>query len=235
MRFISKHISIRMEHSWVAGISLLLIAGFEASAQQLPIPSGHSVVDSVRGDLDGRAGSELAVVYNTRVDSTGEGSPRRVVIYRLHKGRWKPWKQSDQALFGSADGGMRGDPFSGIEITNRNLLLYQDGGSQWRWGQTEVYRFDKDDFYLVEYSDYFGKACEDSTAVFYSQSADRISVLRLYEDCTDEVSAISSREEEEFGAGNLRISFAGRQERKIFWRSPRYGILISLARGPEEN
>lgn len=90
----------------------------EAFSQNVPIPSNYSVVDSVLGDLDKDGVDELVVAYNTKSDEDeiSEGVPRELIIYKKQNNRWVVWQKSMQALFGSSDGGMMGDPFGEITI-----------------------------------------------------------------------------------------------------------------------
>ena len=137
----------------------LLTLSHISFGQELAIPANYSVVDSVAGDLDKDSIAELVVVYNIGPENEIDGVPRELIIYKIRNGKWTEWKKSDQALYGSKDGGMRGDPFGKIEIKNGILLISQDGGSSWKWGFTDKYRFQDGEFYLIGYSSYAGKIC----------------------------------------------------------------------------
>lgn len=41
---------------------------------------------------------------------------------------------------------MMGDPFGEIEIKNGILLVSQNGGSSWKWGHTDKYRYQDENF-----------------------------------------------------------------------------------------
>ncbi len=215
-------------------LALCSISAFATSGQTIPIPKGHALIDSAMGDLDGLPGDELAVVYNMHADTSDTGVPRTVVVYRLSFGQWQNWKQSDQALYGSRDGGMMGDPYSGIQIIDRKLTLAQEGGSAWKWSKSESYRFENDDFYLIEYSDYFSKSCESSIEVDFNLSSGLISVIKEFEDCNEENQTVVKRESEEFLEKNLKISFAKRQQKKIILISPKYGFELFISDGKDE-
>lgn len=103
-----------------------------AFSQNVPIPSNYSVVDSVLGDLDKDGVGELVVAYNTKSDEDkiSEGVPRELIIYKKQNNRWVVWQKSMQALFGSSDGGMMGDPFGEITIEGGVLKILQEGGRE---------------------------------------------------------------------------------------------------------
>ncbi|MGL4630589.1 MAG: hypothetical protein ACRCVT_05210, partial [Leadbetterella sp.] len=118
---------------------VILLCGFDkVLAQNLSIPVNYTIVDSVKGDLDKDKIEELVVAYNTQTEKVGdsESIPRELVIYKKSKNRWVVWKKSNQALLGSRDGGMMGDPFEGIEIRNGGLQIFHFGGSSWKWSHT---------------------------------------------------------------------------------------------------
>jgi len=115
---------------------ILLIVLFSSIAvlgQEIPIPENYTIVDSVSGDLDKDGIKEYVVAFNTKKENdTFESIPRELRIYKKEKENWILWKISGQALYGSQDGGMMGDPFGQIEIKNGILLISQNGGSRFK-------------------------------------------------------------------------------------------------------
>ncbi len=132
----------------IAPVLLLLLCN-PSYAQNLPIPENYTVIDSVSGDLDRDGIPELVVAYDTRKqpEDTLESVPRELIIYKTSHNGWEIWKRSMQALYGSRSGGMMGDPFEAITIEKRILLVSQNGGSSWKWGHTDKYRYQHDGFY----------------------------------------------------------------------------------------
>lgn len=201
--------------------------------QELPIPDNYSVVDSVSGDLDKDSIAELVVAYNMGPENDINGVPRELIIYKLKNNKWIEWKKSDQALYGSRDGGMMGDPFGEIEIKKGILLISQNGGSSWKWGFTDKYRFQDGEFYLIGYSSIAGKVCEYWKDVDFNLSTGEMIVKKEFEECETEEQQIYKRENEALYEKGLKITIQNRQERKIKITTPKYGHEIYIAIGKE--
>jgi hypothetical protein len=201
--------------------------------QELLIPDNYTIVDSVSGDLDKDSIAELAVVYNVGPENEIDGVPRELIIYKLKNNKWAEWKKSDQALYGSKDGGMMGDPFGEIEIKNGSILISQNGGSSWKWGFTDKYRFQDGAFYLIGYSSIAGKLCEYWKEVDFNLSTGKMIIKKQYEECETEEQEIYKRENETFFEKGLKITMQNRQEREIKITTPEYGHKIYIATGKE--
>ena len=201
--------------------------------QELPIPHNYSVLDSVSGDLDKDSIAELVVAYNKGSENEIDGMPRILIIYKLKNNKWTEWKKSDQALYGSKDGGMMGDPFGEIKIENGILLISQDGGSSWKWGFTDKYRFQDGEFYLIGYTSIAGKLCEYWKYVDFNLSTGVMIVKKEYEQCETEEQAIYKSENETLEEKELKISIQNRQEREIKITTPKYRHDIYIAIGKE--
>ncbi|MDB9931326.1 hypothetical protein OAD28_01220 [Flavobacteriales bacterium] len=214
-------------------MTLLLTAVQFANGQEIPIPDNYSIVDSVSGDLDKDSFKELVVAYNTGPENKIDGVPRELVIYKLKNNKWTEWKRSSQALYGSRDGGMMGDPFGEIEIENGILLISQYGGSSWKWGFTDKYRFQDVEFYLIGYSSIAGKHCEYWKDVDFNLSTGKLIIKKEYEECETEEQEIYKRENETLFEKGLKITMQNRQEREIKITTPKYGHEIYIAIGKE--
>ena len=201
--------------------------------QELPIPVNYSVVDSVSGDLDKDSIAELVFAYNTGPENEIDGVVRELIIYKLKNNKWTEWKRSDQALYGSKDGGMMGDPFGEIEIKNGILLISHYGGSSWKWGFTDKYRFQNGEFYLIGYSSIAGKPCEYWEDVDFNLSTGKMIVKKEYEECETEEQEIYKRENETLFEKGLKITIQNRQEREIKITTPKYGHDIDIAERKE--
>lgn len=201
--------------------------------QVLPIPDNYSVLDSVSGDLDKDSIAELVVVYNKGSENEIDGVPRELIIYKLENNKWTEWKKSDQSLYRSRDGGMMGDPFGGIEIKNGILLISQNGGSSWKWGFTDKYRFQDGEFYLIGYSSISGKLCEYWKDVDFNLSTGKMIVKKEFEDCETEEQEVYKRENETLYEKGLKITIQNRQDREIKIITPKYGHEIYIAIGKD--
>ena len=177
----SGNVSHNIMHKLIKFLFIALISCQTMAGQSFPVPENYSVVDPVKGDLNRDGIDELVVAYNTEKarEDTFESVPRELIIYKKEKNEWAVWKISKQALYGSRDGGMMGDPFGEIEIEKGLLLVSQNGGSSWKWGHTDKYRYQDGDFYLIGYSSNYGKLCEYWTDVDFNLSTGKMMVTRI--------------------------------------------------------
>ena len=83
--------------------------------------------------------------------ATGIETKRPVVIlysdmnsqlYQVHR--------ADNLVYCLGCGGLWGDPYSGIEITNHGFKIYHYGGSNWRWTRNLTFVRNGNEFYLEE-------------------------------------------------------------------------------------
>ena len=213
--------------------SFLLTLYHISYGQELAIPANYSVLDSVSGDLNKDSLAELVVVYNMGPENEIDGVPRKLIIYKISDGKWTEWKNSDQALYGSKDGGMMGDPFGKIEIKNGILLISQNGGSSWKWEFTDKYRFQDGEFYLIGYSSYAGKLCEYWIDVDFNLSTGKMIVKKEFEECETKEQKIYKKENETFYEKSLIITIQKRQEREKKITTPKYKNEIFIAIGKE--
>jgi hypothetical protein len=157
------------------------------------------------------------------------GVEREMIIYKQEGTQWVVWKRSKQALLGSRDGGVMGDPFGSIAIEDGHLIIHQNSGSSWKWAYTDKYRFKENDFYLVEYVSISGKPCEYWFAVDYSLGSGLMNVKKEYENCEDSEQGIYKKENEIFHHTELKVSFQNRREREIKVLSPKYHHLVYIS------
>ncbi len=198
--------------------------------QKIPTPVNYLVIDTVSGDLDNDGKKELVVAYNTKPeDESQESVPRELIIYKFQNNQWLTWKTSHQALYGSRDGGMMGDPFGDIEIKKGILLISQNGGSSWKWAFTDKYRYQQGDFYLIGYTTVFGKPCEYWTNVDFNVSTGKMLVKKEYEECKTEEQKIYKREFETVYKKGLKITLQNRSEKEIKIVTPLYKHEIYIA------
>lgn len=125
------------------------------------IPKQYQPIKEIYGDLNKDNIDERVVVYNM-ADKEDEinGVDREIIIFRKYQGKWTVWHRSTNAIGNSKDGGMMGDPFGDIEIKNGLLLISQSGGSSWKWGYTDKYRYQNNSFDLIGHTSNYGKPCE---------------------------------------------------------------------------
>jgi len=216
--------------------AVVLVSCQAMVGQGLSIPENYTLVDSIRGDLNRDGIDELAVAYTTAVENeeTLESVPRELIIYQKEGNAWVVWKKSAKALYGSRDGGMMGDPFGGIEIKKGLLLVNQNGGSSWKWGHTDTYRYQEGAFYLIGYSSNYGKPCEYWTDVDFNLSTGKMIVEKEYESCgVDDEQQTYKRENETIYKKGLRITLENRNQKELKIVTPKYKHEIYIATGNE--
>lgn len=216
---------------YIISLLLILLCNSKASAQDIPIPEGYTLFDTAMGDLDKDGIPELAVAYNTRkkTDDELEDIPRALIIYKQQQGQWQHWQQSQQALYSSRGGGMMGDPFEDMEIRRGLLIISQSGGSTWKWGHTDTYRYQDGVFYLIGYTSNAGKLCEYWENVDYNLSTGKMIVTKEYETCEGDDQKITKRENETLLHKNLKITLAKRSEQEIKIVTPKYKHEVYVA------
>jgi hypothetical protein len=214
--------------------SLLLLSAIIFSCcisfgQENLVPKEYRSIKEISGDLDKDSVDEKVVVYNVSdIQDDVDGVDREIIIFKKEKENWMIWHRSKTAIGNSKDGGMMGDPFEDVEIKNSILLISQSGGSSWKWGHTDKYRFQNNDFELIGYVSNAGKACEYWEDVDYNISTGKIIVKKEYEDC-EKAQEIYKRENEEFSYKlKTKITLEKRDKDEIKIVSPKYKHEIYL-------
>ena len=209
-------------------ISLFSCAG--AMAQLTPVPANYSIVDTASGDLDKDGIPELAVAYNTRKETDhNDNVPRELIIYKKAKGQWTVWKKSSQALAGSRDGGMMGDPYGNMSIEKGILSIFHEGGSSWKWARTDKYRYQDAAFYLIGYVENYGKPCEYFQDIEFNLSTGKLIIKKEYEDCESDEQSVQKNENETFEKKGIKITLEKRNEKDVKIVSPKYKHEIYIA------
>jgi hypothetical protein len=210
---------------------LFLFTTAKSFSQSIPIPPNYSVIDSTLGDLDKDGVEELVVAYNTKSEDneSSESIPRELIIYKKTNTKWTAWQQSRQALYGSRDGGMMGDPFGDISIQKGILNISHSGGSSWKWSHTDKYRFEGKTFRLIGYVSHNGKPCEYWQNVDFNLVTGKIIVKKEFENCATADQKIYKRQNETFLKKGIHITLENRSEKEIKIVSPKYRHEIYVA------
>lgn len=120
------------------------------------IPKNWKLINKVEGDLNKDNLKDIAAV----IEYTGEhqqndneewfGQPRILfIVFKNNDGTYKLSIQSSKVILRSDMGGVYGDPFVGIKYSRGSIIISSYGGSAWRWGFTNRYRFQDDGWYLI--------------------------------------------------------------------------------------
>ncbi|UMY66277.1 MULTISPECIES: hypothetical protein [unclassified Flavobacterium] len=216
-----------------SGWALLLVTT-GLFAQRIPVPEGLTPLDSIRGDLDKDGRDERVIVYETVLpDSVYASADRKLCVYKSEGGRWMLWQESDQALMGSRDGGMMGDPYEGIDIKANTLRVTQSGGSSWKWSETDIYRWDGTALRLIGHTSYFGRPCDYFSTFDYNLSTGKIH-YRLDPDpdgCEDgafEPLEVYHKQKETFYFKSPIITLQDRSAHDVTIVTPKYKVELHL-------
>ena len=158
----------------LAKIKALLPAGVElAGAYQLnydpktdtrtiDLRRGDDYISAVResyvfADLSRDGKSGLAVAVESPPTSASDGpefGPRALMIFMNDASDNLVLKTKGDAILKADEGGVFGDPFSGLSISKTGALVVSHyGGSADRWALTEAFYFIKGDFYKIGRTD----------------------------------------------------------------------------------
>jgi len=176
-------------------------------------PKGSETIETVDGDLDGDNIPEKAIIYNTK-DTTDYGNIRELQILKKINGKWTVLEKSRNAVLSSNAGGMMGDPYQSTEIKKGILEITQAGGSSWKWGYTDKYRFQNGHFELIGYSSSSGKPEEYWTDVDFNLSTGQLKFEKEVENTQE----YGKSKNETFIKKGLKINLQNRnleEQRKI--------------------
>jgi len=136
------------------------------------------------GDLDKDGVAEKVVVYSRDLEWESP-EPRDLIIYKQKDGGWTEWMSSEKCVLHADEGGMMGDPFGDITINKGILEIGHSGGSSWKWGYTEKYRFQDGNMYMIGYTSTYGKPCEYWQDLDYNLSTGDCDFLFTVEACEE--------------------------------------------------
>ncbi len=172
-------------------------------------PAGSEVIEIVDGDLDGDHIPEKVIIYNTR-DTTAYGNIREIQILKNSNGKWAILEKSRNAVLSSNAGGMMGDPYQSTEIKKGILEITQAGGSSWKWGYTDKYRFQNGHFELIGYDSSYGKPEEYFTDIEYNLSTGLLTFSKEVENTGE----YGESKKEAFIKKGLKINFQNRNQKE---------------------
>lgn len=172
-------------------------------------PQGATVIETVDGDLDGDYIPEKVIVYNTK-DTTDFGNFREIQILKRVNQKWTIMEKSRNAILRSKDGGMMGDPYQSTEIKNGILMITQAGGSSWKWGYTDKYRFQNGHFELIGYSSGSGKPEEYWIDIDFNLSTGKL----IFDKEVENTEEYGNSKSEIFIKKGMKINLQNRNQEK---------------------
>jgi hypothetical protein len=152
---------------------LSLISTVFCFAQKEFQPKNSTINETVDGDLDGDKIPEKVIIYNIPTNDDS-GDIREIQILKKVNNKWKILEKSRKAIYGSKDGGMMGDPYQSTTIEKGILSITHYGGSSWKWGGTDKYRFQNGHFELIGISSENGKPEEYWTTIDFNLSTGKL-------------------------------------------------------------
>ncbi|MBD3903972.1 hypothetical protein NAL32_04360 [Chryseobacterium sp. Ch-15] len=134
------------------------------------------------GNLDEDENDEAVAVYEMpNIDR--EDAEQVLAIYKKQNGKWKITRQTSAPLLSSQSGGMMGNPFNGISISKKSIVIDHFGGSRDKWEYTHRYRFQNGDWFLIGASASFGAPCDYWVKFDYNISTGDATYQKTVENC----------------------------------------------------
>lgn len=122
-------------------------------------PKFWKLVDTAYGDLDGIEGDEAVAVFQTPIE-IDMGFAHCLAIFKKKNNAWQLWHQTTSPVLSTGEGGMMGNPFDGISIERRCIVLDHWGGSRDKWSYTHRYRYQNGDWFLIGATSGGGAPCD---------------------------------------------------------------------------
>ena len=201
-------------------IQCLTAAALLLSVNQLALAQ---VLAQAQGDLDGDGQNEIAIVTDTQRQSANDmGNIRTLEIFKVKNGKRQLWHKSEQVILPSNAGGMMGDPFESIEIKNGSLFVFQSGGSSWKWGFRDQYRYQNGQFELIGYQSNSGRVCDYWIDIDANLQTGKIVYKKLPDDsgcepAGERIKAIH----ETFTNKNVKLNFSNRRKQSVYVIAPK--------------
>lgn len=145
-------------------------------------PKFWTLKDKAFGNLDNSPEEEAVCVYETPME--GElGFAQSLAIYKKEGENWVLWHQSTNPILSTEHGGMMGNPYEGISIKNKTIIVDHFGGSRQKWHYTHRYRFQNNNWHLIGASINFGAPCDYFQSLDYNISTGDAIFEYSSEDC----------------------------------------------------
>ncbi len=194
---------------------LSIVLGIFCFAQKEFQPKGSVINETVDGDLDGDRIPEKVIVYDIPMIE-GSGNAREIQILKKIGHQWTVLEKSRNAVLGSKDGGVMGDPYMNTTIKNGILIIKHYGGSSWRWADTDKYRFQNGHFELIGNISESGRVFEFWKIIDFNLSTGQIIYTKTVENTEDPENG--KNETEKYVKKGIKINLKNRytkNQRKI--------------------
>jgi hypothetical protein len=145
-------------------------------------PKFWTLKDKAFGNLDDNTEDEAVCVYETPMEGD-LGFAQSLAIYKKEGENWVFWHQSTSPILSTENGGMMGNPYEGISIKNKTIIVNHFGGSREKWHYTHRYRFQNSNWYLIGASVNAGAPCDSFQSLDYNLSTGDAIFEYSSEDC----------------------------------------------------
>jgi hypothetical protein len=171
------------------------LMSYSQELQNLVIPKGYTKIAEAKGDIDKDGIDELVYVYNTTSETKSDdpekniGFSRELYICKIVGGKTKLWHKNTSVIRGSRDCGFcyEGGTNPKLTIKNNTINIEQTFYSNSRHTQTNtnIFRFQNKDWYLIGATSYFFDTCEFEENYDVNFSTKKATVSHVYGDCDD--------------------------------------------------
>lgn len=119
------------------------------------IPDNYFVLDSAMSQFN----NETIVAYviapeEEKKDPNDESHDRMLLVLRKIGNTYEKMASNAKVVLCKSCGGVFGDPFVGIGLKNNVLNISHYGGSAWRWGNSQTFRYQNKQWELIGASYY---------------------------------------------------------------------------------
>jgi hypothetical protein len=110
------------------------------------VPIGWTKFTETEGDLNGDKIPDKVLI----IEALKNNRSKRILVILFRSNKfWTLAGSSSEVILDSKEGGLTGDPFSGISIRNGILVIEHQGGTKLIWKYAHSYQHKKDGFYLI--------------------------------------------------------------------------------------
>ena len=106
------------------------------------VPAGWTVKEVIKGQLNNDTKQDMVVVVENK---NTEEIPRKIMIFFADDKNYKLSGTSDLAVFCEKCGGIFGDPYNGVQIDKKKIIINNYGGSAWRWTDDFTFAYSRID------------------------------------------------------------------------------------------
>ena len=126
---------------------ILLISIFLMATDEIPkeieIPKGYSVLSFTKGDLNFDEFQDAILILKHKDEDREDYKRPLYILIGDSKGKFKVVAENNNSVLGYSDGGIYGDPFTGVTIKKGYFSIEHYGGSNWRWTRIVTFKYDK--------------------------------------------------------------------------------------------